>query len=197
MSAPRRSAAETTRALVRKLAVTAGVAFFLGFGLVPLYEIACEKVFGIRLGDQATAATDVATMAVDRTRLVTVQFDASVNSGLGWTFGPKLHSIQVHPGELTEVWYEVRNTTEGSVVGNAVPSVAPSAASMYFNKTECFCFTEQRLDAGEARDMPVRFVIDPHLPPEVQTVTLGYVFFRNDAATRQLANAAVVVPPAS
>jgi cytochrome c oxidase assembly protein subunit 11 len=139
----------------------------------------------------------VAAIAVDRTRLVTVQFDATVNSGLAWTFKPKLHSIQVHPGELTEVWYEARNTTSGSVVGNAVPSVAPSTASMYFNKTECFCFTEQRLDAGESRDMPVRFMIDPKLPPEVQTVTLGYVFYRNDTATRQLANASAVAPPAS
>ncbi len=71
------------------------------------------------------------------------------------------------------------------MVGNAVPSVAPNAANLYFLKTECFCFTEQLLAPGETREMPVRFVIDPALPREVRTLTLSYVFFRNDIATER------------
>jgi cytochrome c oxidase assembly protein subunit 11 len=68
---------------------------------------------------------------------------------------------------------------------------------MYFNKTECFCFTEQLLGAGETRDMPVRFVVDPKLPPEVRTITLGYVFYLNDSATQRIATAGADAPPAS
>lgn len=67
-----------------------------------------------------------------------------------------------------------------------VPSVAPARASGYFNKTECFCFTAQTLQAGETRDMPLRFIVDPALPPEVTTITLSYTFYRNDALTSEL-----------
>ena len=188
------AAREATRYLVRKLALAAGAAFFLGFGLVPLYDIACQKVFGIRLAEGAVAVQPV---AVDSSRLVTVQFDASVNSALDWQFRPRMASIKVHPGQLTEAWFEAGNPAARAVVGNAVPSVAPAAASIYFNKTECFCFTEQVLAAGETRELPVRFMIDPKLPPEVTTITLGYVFYRNDAATQRLAESGHLAPPAS
>jgi cytochrome c oxidase assembly protein subunit 11 len=195
MSAERAAAA--TRKLVRRLALAAGLAFFLGFGLVPLYEIACEKVFGIRLDDDVATATVPSSAEVDTSRWVTVQFDAAVNSGLDWRFSPRQTSIRVHPGQLVEAWFDASNPAMQAVVGNAVPSVAPAAASMYFNKTECFCFTEQLLAAGETRGMPVRFVVDPKLPPEVGTITLGYVFYRNDTATRRLADAGAATAPAS
>ena len=68
-----------------------------------------------------------------------------------------------------------------------MPSVAPARASGYFSKTECFCFTAQTLQAGEARDMPVRFIVDPNLPADVKTITLSYTFFKNDALTAQAA----------
>lgn len=194
MNARVMAAREATRTLVRKLALAAGAAFFLGFGLVPLYDIACQKVFGIRFAEGAVAVQPV---AVDSSRLVTVQFDASVNSALDWQFRPRLASIKVHPGQLTEAWFEAGNPAARAVVGNAVPSVAPAAASIYFNKTECFCFTEQVLAAGETRELPVRFMIDPKLPPEVTTITLGYVFYLNDAATRRLAESGRPAPPAS
>jgi cytochrome c oxidase assembly protein subunit 11 len=197
MNAAQEKASASARRLVKRLAVVAGCAFFLGFGLVPLYEIACEKVFGIKL-DGNPVAQDAATAGgVDTSRWVTVQFDATVNSRLGWQFAPRVRSIRVHPGELVEAWYDATNPAPTALVGNAVPSIAPSSASMYFNKTECFCFTEQLLGAGETRGMPVRFVVDPKLPPEVRTITLGYVFYLNDTATRRLATASVQAPPAS
>jgi cytochrome c oxidase assembly protein subunit 11 len=82
-------------------------------------------------------------------------------------------------------------------VGQAVPSIAPKLATLYFNKTECFCFTEQLLHAGESRAMPVRFVVDPKLPAEVSTLTLSYTFYLNDIATRRVAQGAAAAPPAS
>jgi cytochrome c oxidase assembly protein subunit 11 len=191
----RTTPAAAARAMVRRLAIVAGVAFFLGFGLVPLYEIACEKVFGIRLAGDPVAGS--ATAAVDESRWVTVQFDASVNSKLGWDFKPRVRNLRVRPGEIVEAWYDASNPAATALVGNAVPSVAPASASMYFNKTECFCFTEQLLAAGETRGMPVRFMVDPKLPREVTTITLAYVFYLNDTATRRLAANAQPAPKAS
>ena len=82
-------------------------------------------------------------------------------------------------------------------MGSAVPSVAPARASGYFTKTECFCFTAQTLQAGESRDMPVRFIVDPDLPEGINTLTLSYTFFRNDALTADLRAAAGNVPHAA
>lgn len=173
--------------VAKVLALVAGGAFFFGFALVPLYEIACEKVFGIKLDGSPARAGDLAAMTVDESRTVTVQFDANVADGLGWSFAPLAHSIDVHPGEVVEAKFVAANPSTIAIVGNAVPSVAPSTASTYFNKTECFCFTEQLLKGGETREMPVRFVVDPALPSHVQTITLSYKFFLNDLATNRVA----------
>lgn len=187
MSAERSSA---NRRLFRKLAIVAGGSFLFAFSLVPLYRIACEKVFGIKLDQGAAPASEVRAFEVDRSRVVTVQFDANVNEGLPWSFEPRQFSMKVHPGEPSEAWFDASNTGAATVVGNAAPSVAPNTASIYFNKTECFCFTEQLLAAGETRAMPVRFVIDPELPESISTLTLSYTFFLNDVATRREALAA-------
>ncbi len=168
--------------------------FLFGFAMVPLYRIACEQVLGIRLAGDVAQADKVATMGVDESRTVTIEFVASVNSKLPWAFKPEQSRIEVHPGKLTEVWFDAVNESSGAIVGNAVPSVAPAAASMYFNKTECFCFTEQLLDAGESRRMPVRFVVDPQLPAGMKTLTLSYTFYANEAATGQLGALAASSP---
>jgi cytochrome c oxidase assembly protein subunit 11 len=188
------SAAAGNLLLVRRLLLAAVAMFFLGFTLVPLYEIVCEKVFGIKLDGQAPSSAEASALEVDTTRWVTVQFDATVNSALPWAFAPKQFSVRVHPGQLTEVLYTATNPTAAPMIGNAVPSVAPSTASIYFNKTECFCFTEQLLRPGESRDMPVRFVVDPALPRHVDTLTLGYVFYLNGTATERLEAVAAAAP---
>ena len=169
---------------VAKMAGVALAAFGFAFALVPLYRIACEKVFGVRLeqGPQAAVERDA-----EQTRWVTVQFDGGVNSKLPWQFAPQQPSMRVQVGRQYEAKYLARNTSDHGIVGSAVPSVAPARASAYFNKTECFCFTAQTLAAGEARDMPVRFIVDPALPAGVKTVTLSYTFYKNDALTAALA----------
>ncbi len=162
------------------------VAFGFSFALVPLYRIACEKVFGIRLERGASDPGDAMASARSE-RMVTVTFDGGVNSKLPWEFGPRQLSMQVRPGELYETTYYARNTSNRDIVGSATPSVAPARASQYFNKTECFCFTAQTLIAGETREMPVRFIVDPDLPEDVRTLTLSYTFFKNDTLTARLA----------
>jgi cytochrome c oxidase assembly protein subunit 11 len=191
--APEQQAPARKNAGLAKMVVVAIGAFALTFALVPLYRIACEKVFGIRL--ERTAAADVqdAKTAAAK-RVITVQFDGGVNSKLPWEFTPNQVTMQVVPGELYETTYHARNTSERTVVGSAVPSVAPARASGFFSKTECFCFTAQTLKAGEVRDMPVRFIVDPNLPADVKTITLSYTFFKNDTLTAQAQGTAQAAP---
>ena len=169
---------------VLKLAGVSLAAFGFAFSLVPLYRIACEKVFGVRLEQGPASAS--ATAVVPKERWVTVQFDGGVNSKLPWQFAPSQQTMRVQVGRQYEAQYSARNTSDRAIVGNAVPSVAPAKASGYFSKTECFCFTAQTLAAGESREMPVRFIVDPGLPAGVKTITLSYTFFKNDTQTAAL-----------
>jgi cytochrome c oxidase assembly protein subunit 11 len=181
------TATSRTAGLPRLVAVAVAV-FVLTFSLVPLYRIACEKIFGVRLerGPGSSAALGAAGQ-----RTVRVEFDGGVNSHLPWSFHPEQLTMDVVPGELNEALYYARNDSDHALVGSAVPSVAPAKASGYFSKTECFCFTAQTLQAGEKRDMPVRFIVDPDLPANVTTITLSYTFYKNDALSAQL----VAAPP--
>ena len=190
MSAPQSSdkAPRTATSGLLKMLVIAVLAFGFSFSLVPLYRIACEKVFGIRLDNTAAEGAAVAQVASDR--LVTVQFDGGVNSKLPWEFEPNQLTMQVRPGQQYETSYQAHNNSGRTIVGSAVPSVAPARASGYFSKTECFCFTAQTMLAGETRDMPVRFIVDPNLPEDVKTITLSYTFYKNDALTAQQAASA-------
>ncbi len=180
MTAP---ASKHSAGLGRLIAVALAV-FVLTFSLVPLYRIACEKVFGVRL--ERGASQMATTRAGDSTRTVRVEFDGGVNSKLPWAFHPEQLIMDVVPGELNEAMYFARNDSDRTLVGSAVPSVAPARASGYFTKAECFCFTAQTLQAGEMRDMPVRFIVDPDLPADIKTITLSYTFYKNDALTEQL-----------
>jgi len=186
------SAARKNAGLTKMVVVAIG-AFALTFALVPLYRIACEKVFGIRLERTASEGVQDAKAAAAK-RVITVQFDGGVNSKLPWEFSPNKVTMQVVPGELYETTYHARNTSQRTVVGSAVPSVAPARASGFFSKTECFCFTAQTLKAGEVRDMPVRFIVDPNLPADVKTITLSYTFFKNDTLTAQAQGTAQAAP---
>lgn len=178
------SAAPARSIGVLKMAGVALAAFGFAFALVPLYRIACEKVFGVRL--EQGPALGRAVAGGDDARWVTVQFDGGVNSKLPWAFAPEQTSMRVQVGRQYEALYVARNLGQRAIVGNAVPSVAPARASGYFSKTECFCFTAQTLAVGESREMPVRFIIDPSLPAAVKTITLSYTFFKNEAQSDAL-----------
>jgi cytochrome c oxidase assembly protein subunit 11 len=170
-----------------KMVGVALAAFAFTFALVPLYRIACEKVFGVRLEKGPVEGT--AKAAADHARWVTVQFDGGVNSKLPWAFRPEQETMRVHPGQQYEAKFFARNASDQAIVGNAVPSIAPSRASGYFSKTVCLCFTAQTLVAGESRDIPVRFIVDPDLPRDVNTITLSYTFYKNATLTARLPGA--------
>lgn len=170
------------------LALLAVGMFGFGYLLVPLYDKFCEITgIGGRTGEGV--AVEALSGEVDTSRVVTVHFDATVNSALPWRFEPTERMMDVHPGQLYETSYVAHNLSDRPVIAQAVPSVAPGRAALFFNKTECFCFTEQLLEPGESRDMPVRFIVDPNLPSGTSLVTLSYIIYKNDAATAVLAAA--------
>ena len=185
------------RRFLKRALILCGAMFLFGFACVPMYRLACVHVLGIKVDGQAVDGEKVAAMHADPSRWVTVQFVGSVNSALAWQFAPEKGSVRVHPGELNEAWFDATNVAARAIVGNAVPSIAPKTASLYFNKTECFCFTEQTLQAGESRRMPVKFIVDPQLPADVDTLTLSYTFYNNQEATKKLAAQERAVTPAS
>lgn len=180
MTEPAPAQQDANRKMAGRLVILAVGMFGFGFLLWPLYNVFCD-ITGLNGKGSGLVQASAIEMRVDSQRLVTVQFDANVNSGLPWSFEPANLEMRVHPGELSQAIYLARNRSAQTIVGQAVPSVAPGRAAPYFNKTECFCFTQQSLEAGEEREMPVHFIIDPDLPEDVRTVTLSYTFFRSEA----------------
>ena len=166
------------RRLLRRLLLVTVAMFGFGFALVPLYDVFCA-ITGLN-GKTAGQAATVEPMAVDETRVVTVEFVASLNVNAPWEFAPKVARMAVHPGQYYQTQFHARNLTGQPMVGQAIPSVAPGLAAQHFQKIECFCFVQQPFQPGEARDMPVTFRIDPALPPDVRTVTLSYTLFKRD-----------------
>ena len=179
----REDLASANRRLVSRLGMIVVGMFGFGFAMVPLYDVFCE-VTGLNGKTGRIEAEAAMSQEVDTGREVTVEFVASINSDLPWEIKPLVRKIKVHPGEVTEVKYAARNLTGNMVVGQAVPSLVPGLASKYFNKTECFCFTQQALEAGEYKEMPLRFVVDPALPQDVKSVALSYTFFRMEAGDK-------------
>jgi len=163
-----------------KLAVIAAGMFSFGYALVPIYKTICE-VTGINvlaLNEQDTPGAKVrlpTNTQVDESRSITVEFDTNTQGP--WQFKPQARSLSVHPGELTTVMYEFQNVQDRSMTAQAIPSYAPRQAAPYFNKLECFCFSQYTLAPGEKRQWPVTFVIDPRLSRDVKTITLSYTFF--------------------
>lgn len=177
MSPTNATVREDNRSLLLRLVVIAAAMFAFGYALVPFYNKICQ-VTGLRDIDTPDA---VANTQVDATRTVKLELDANTR-GLPWTFRPLETAIDVHPGALNQVEYEVVNETGRTVIGQAIPSYAPRNAAQYFRKLDCFCFTTQTLKAGERRRMPVVFVLDRELPADVHTITLSYTFFEVENA---------------
>jgi cytochrome c oxidase assembly protein subunit 11 len=190
-------AAQNNRRFLKRALIACAAMFLFGFACVPMYRLACVHVLGIKVDGKPVNEAKVVNVSADATRWVTVQFVGSVNSALAWQFAPEVASVRVHPGVLSEAWFDATNVAPKAIVGNAVPSIAPKTASLYFNKTECFCFTEQTLQAGESRRMPVKFIVDPQLPADVDTLTLSYTFYNNQEATKKLAAQQSAAEPTS
>ena len=167
------------RSLTRSLLVMTAVSFGFGWALVPLYSVFC-KVAGIG-NAQAKEGAVVAREAVDPNREVTVEFVADPASVGSFEFHPDQPSIRIHPGKLYDARFFAKNLTSGATVAQAVPSISPTEAAQYFHKTQCFCFTPQHFALGEGREMPVRFIVDPKLPGNIDRITLAYTFYDTTA----------------
>ncbi len=179
-SPPKAAVRNDNLLMLRKLALVAALMFGFGYALVPLYRAICTAL-GINvlsLSERETSGVSRAPAAntqVDLSRTITVEFDANARGP--WDFKPARRSLDVHPGEMATVMYEFRNRQSRTMAAQAIPSYAPMQAMSHFNKLECFCFSEYTLAAGESKQWPVVFVIDPKLPKDVRTITLSYTFF--------------------
>ena len=184
--------------MVGKLATVALGMFAFGYLLVPLYQQICEAT-GINILSLSerqvpgggTAGKNVklpANSQVDTSRTITVEFDANVRSL--WDFKPAVRSMQVHPGEMATVMYEFQNVQNRRMAAQAIPSYAPRQATAFFNKLECFCFSQYTLEPGEKREWPVVFYIDPKISKDVKTITLSYTFFEVDGKAKAAASTA-------
>jgi cytochrome c oxidase assembly protein subunit 11 len=172
--------AKYNRQMLLKLIVISSAMFAFGYALIPMYKVLCE-VTGINVvtskNDYGTRAINAASKntQVDESRLITVEFDSNTQGP--FRFRSVKNSMQVHPGEMVQVVYEVVNVQGRPVSAQAIPSYAPKQATQHFTKLECFCFEQQTLKPNESREMPVVFVIDPALPKDVKNITLSYTFF--------------------
>ena len=163
-------------ALVGRLLGFAVAMFGFGFfALPPLYEAFCE-ITGF--GGRTNTTAQVAEEAPDLDREIRIEFMTTVNNYAPWTFAADADSMVVHPGKMYYATFTARNTTEQTLVGQAVPSVAPVSASEHFQKIECFCFNSQEFAGNEELSLPLQFIVDPDLPDYIDTITLSYTFFK-------------------
>lgn len=186
------------RSNARTVAMLAGVVLVMGalsWAAVPFYSWFC-RVTGF------AGTTNVATAAPDTVleETVTVRFDANVDPNLDWTFRPLQREMKLRIGENAIGFYEAVNNSDQPLTGTASYNVAPDAAGYFFNKIECFCFTEQTLAPGERVEMPVSFFVDPELVKDrdagrIRDITLSYTFHRTDPpAPKQAALDAAAAP---
>jgi len=149
--------------------------FGFGFALVPLYDVFCD-ITGLNGKTNDTAVTYVED-GVDTSRTINVQFISRTAQGIPWQFEPMQKEIKVHPGEVKFVKFYAKNESTRAIIGQAVPSVSPGLAAEYFQKIECFCFTQQPLEGGEEVEMGLQFYVDLELPEDISTLTLSYTLY--------------------
>ncbi|MDT8319426.1 MAG: cytochrome c oxidase assembly protein [Xanthomonadales bacterium] len=162
------------RKLVRKLILMAVGMFGFGFAMWPIYNVFCDLT---GLGGRGVKIAENSAGVTASDRRIKVRFDATVNSSLPWAFQPQQKSAMVTLGEMSEATYLAMNQHGEAIAGRAIYNVTPPEASLYFVKTECFCFTQQVLQGNESREMPVYYFIQPDIPAYIKEITLSYTFF--------------------
>lgn len=172
----------------RTVATTVGIVVVmasLGFASVPLYDLFC-RVTGF--GGVTQESDTASELILDET--IKIRFDATVDSGMPWTFKPVQREMELRIGESGLAFYEAHNPTDRPIAGTASYNVFPYEAGGYFTKIDCFCFTEQVLQPGETVQMPVTFFVDPEIVDDrdakhVHTITLGYTFYETELPAQQ------------
>lgn len=159
-----------------KLVLGAAAMFaFVFVVMVPLYNVLCDAL-GLN-GKTSGERYKVVEAAVDTSREVKIRFVASNNEEMSWNFKPEVNLMRVNPGAANTMNYIAINSEQRDMVGQAIPSIAPSEAAPYFHKTECFCFNQQPLAAGKSAELGLQFIVDRDLPAHIQTITLSYTIF--------------------
>lgn len=163
------------RPIAIKLVLASVLMFaFAVFAMPPLYSLFCE-ITGVGL--QPAERYQAVSEEVDTSRTVLVQFLASNAANMPWEFYPKKFEIAVHPGERSEISYYAHNRTRRDMVAQAIPNLSPANAVSYFHKTECFCFNQQELKAGEEAELKLIFIVDKEVPKTIDKITLSYTLF--------------------
>jgi cytochrome c oxidase assembly protein subunit 11 len=171
------------RKLIKALLIMIAGSFAFGWALVPLYDVLCRAT-GIG-NAEAKAGRSAVAESIDPNREVTIEFIADPASVGSFDFRPKVAAMRIHPGKLYDAAFFAKNLTGEAAVAQAVPSISPTGTAKYFHKTECFCFSPQKFAGGEGRDLPVRFIVDPELPRNVDKLTLAYTIYdATQSATR-------------
>ena len=185
----------STPVLCTKLGVTVVAMFvFAIFIMPPLYDLFCD-ITGLngKTADSAYQLDGTNELGVDTSRTIKVQFIASNNENMPWDFRPTIKTVEVHPGESTVIHYFAHNTTGKDMVAQAVPSLVPYKAATYFHKTECFCFNQQPLAAGESTELGLSFIVDLDIPKQVNTITLSYTLFDITEQQKSADQAAAII----
>jgi cytochrome c oxidase assembly protein subunit 11 len=183
MDDPKEGLRRANRKLIRGLLIMTAGAFAFGWALIPLYDVLCRAA-GIG-NAEAKAGKSEATEAVDPNRTVTIEFLAAPAQVGSYDFRPTVASMRIHPGKLYDTTFYAKNLTSQASMAQAVPSISPTGTAKYFHKTECFCFSPQKFAPGEGRNMPVRFIVDPQLPTNIDTLTLAYTFYDTTQSATQ------------
>lgn len=165
------------RRVAASVALIAVAMLGMAYAAVPLYRMFCQ-VTGYGGTTQRAEQAPATVLA----RQMRIRFDANVGNGLAWDFQPAQRLVDVRIGENTLIFYRARNTSDKPLVGTATFNVTPEVAGAYFSKLECFCFKEQRLEAGEEVEMPVSFFVDPAIVNDpdagkLTNITLSYTFY--------------------
>jgi cytochrome c oxidase assembly protein subunit 11 len=182
--ASQRFLSRSNAVLLKKLTIVCALMFGFGYALVPMYRAICSAL-GINVlavGEQANFKAPKNSQ-IDLSRNIVVEFDANARGP--WQFRPKTSILNVHPGELHTVIYEIWNPNARAMKAQSIPSYVPMNAAAHFNKLQCFCFKEQILQPGERREFAVAFIVDDKLPKDVTSITLSYTFFEVGSVTPQ------------
>ena len=165
--------------LVRTLVLVAAAMFGFGYALVPIYDVLCEWKWIERDRPDAIKKVPEVAYKVDMSREITIEFMTTLNESTPMEFRAEKKQLKVHPGEYHTVNFYAENKADKVLLARAIASFSPAITSSYFEKIQCFCFSEQTFKPTEAKTMPMRFVINPELPEQYKTITLSYTFFDN------------------
>lgn len=166
---------KSNKKIITYLILAAFGMFGFGFAMVPLYNTFC-KITGLNGKTAGRYQVDYA-IEVDPSRTITIQFITNLNQDMPWEFRPMVKSLTIHPEEIKQAAFYVKNLSQTPIIGRAIPSISPGIVASYMHKTECFCFNEQLLQPGESQILPLMFFLDKDFPKEYHEMTLSYTLF--------------------